>query len=450
MRMNNWILGILCVCLALAGSGAYGQTAAERGYRFMLDRPTIPPDFDQQALEQVWKVWPGPLRSEAEHASEMERREMIFSRYGLTTRPGDDSGKPLQYVVDSNNGWVMNCFSCHGGKVAGEVIPGLPNSHYAMQTLIEEVRISKLKQGKPLAGKDLASVIFPLGNSNGTTNAVMFGVALMTFRDADLNLVRRPVPAFVHHDMDAPPWWHFKKKKRLYIDGFAEKSPRALMQFMLVKENGPEHFHRLEESFQDVYAYLESIEAPKYPFEIDSALAQQGRGVFENNCARCHGTYGEEETYPERLVPIEEVGTSDVRLRALTKVHREGYGESWFAHHGEETIVAEPGGYVAPPLDGVWASAPYFHNGSVPTLWHLMHADQRPVVWQRSENGYDQSRVGLEVQTFDELPSEADTAIEKRTYFDTRRFGKSKEGHTFPEELTEQEKRAVLEYLKTL
>lgn len=450
MGKHNLLYCIGCLAILLAAAPLLADDPAERGYRFLLNKPTIPPDFDQQSLEAAWKFWPEPLRTQAEQATPEQRREMTFSRYGLTPRPGDDSGKPLQYVVQDDGGWVMNCFSCHGGKVAGQVIPGLPNAHYAMQTLIEETRAAKVIQGKPLAGKDLASVIFPLGNSNGTTNAVMFGVALMNFRDADLNLVRNPVPAFTHHDMDAPPWWHFKKKQRLYIDGFAEKSPRALMQFMLVKENGPAHFRRLENDFRDVYAYLESLDAPKYPFEIDRTLAEKGRGVFENHCAQCHGTYGEKETYPEKLVPIDVVGTSRVRLDALSKKHREGYGESWFAHHGAETIVAEPGGYVAPPLDGIWASAPYLHNGSVPTLWHLMHSDQRPAIWKRTEDGYDQQRVGLEVKTFESMPAEVTTAIEKRTYFDTARFGKSSQGHTFPDELTETEKQAVLEYLKTL
>src|SRR5690606_31463961 len=120
----------------------------------------------------------------------------------------------------------------------------------------------------------------------------------------------------------------FKKKKRLYIDGFAEKSHRALMQFMLVRENGPEHFHRLEDDFRDVYAYLESIEPPAYPYAVDSSLAEQGRGGFENHCAHGHGTYGAQQSYPERLVSIDEVGTSRVRLDALSRENRQGYHQS--------------------------------------------------------------------------------------------------------------------------
>jgi len=74
----------------------------------------------------------------------------------------------------------------------------------------------------------------------------------------------------------------------------------------------------------------------------------------------------------------------------------------------------------------------------------------RPIVWRRTEDGYDQSHVGLEVATFDDLPHGVKAPAERREYFDTRKSGKSAAGHPFPNRLSENEKRAVLEYLKTL
>jgi hypothetical protein len=378
---------------------------------------------------------------------------MAFSRYGLTPRPNDPNrGKPLQYVVSEDGQWTMNCFACHAGKVAGRVIPGLPNSHYALQTLTEEMRATKLELQKPLARMDLGSVFIPLGTTRGTTNAVMFGVALMDQRDPDLNVLSKlALPPMTHHDMDPPPWWHFKKKDHIYIDGFAERGHRGLMQFMLVKPNGPEKFREWEDDFRDVFAYLESLEAPKYPFAINTQLAAKGERAFLQHCAECHGTYGVEETYPNRIVPIEEIGTDRVRLDALTPPARKRYGESWFADYGRQDTRLKPGGYMAPPLDGVWATAPYFHNGSTPTLWHVLHPSERPVVWRRtSEDGYDHARGGLEIESLAELPAAVLDARQRREYFDTRRFGKSNAGHLFPNQLTEEEKQAVLEYLKTL
>src|SRR5690606_15183512 len=100
----------------------------------------------------------------------------------------------------------------------------LPNSMYALETLTDEIRETKLSMGRKLGRMELGGLVMPLGTSNGTTNAVMFGVALMHFRDADLNVhTDRGPPRMTHHDMDPPAWWHFKRKSHIYIDGFAEK-----------------------------------------------------------------------------------------------------------------------------------------------------------------------------------------------------------------------------------
>jgi len=57
--------------------------------------------------------------------------------------------------------------------------------------------------------------------------------------------------------------------------------------------------------------------------------------------------------------------------------------------------------------------------------------------------------VGLEIEIFKKLPKTARGA-ELREYFDARKPGKSAAGHTFPDKLSENEKRSLLEYLKTL
>ena len=306
---------------------------------------------------------------------------MVFERYGLTTRPGDDSGKPLQYVVDEQGSWTMNCFACHGGSVYGKPTPGAPNNRYALQSLTEEISLTKAKLGLLPGTMEVGSLFIPLGTTNGTTNAVVFGMALLKGRDSELNVIPSAPQFFTHHDMDAPPWWNFHKRPYIYIDGFAQTGHRALMQFSLIPENGAQFFRDHEQNFEDVFAYLSSLRPPKFQGELDRDLADRGRAIFARTCAECHGTYGDDWTYPNVTVPIEEVRTDPVRLRALTVEGRRKYAKSWFAHAGEggehETIL-DPGGYVAPPLDGIWASAPYFHNGSVPTLWHVLHPETRP------------------------------------------------------------------------
>lgn len=433
-----------------------------RGLDLLLSRPYLPPDLDQQIFDDLWTTWEEPARSKAEQAPLQERRRMAMERYGLTPHP-DDPSRSMQYVVDAAGSWTMSCLACHQGQVDGRVIAGLPNSSYALETLTEEVRLVKLKQRKPFGHMDLGSLFLPLGTTNGTTNAVMFGVALMRHRDADLEIIQRP-PRFdlVHHDMDAPPWWHYRKRRSLYADGFAAKGHRMLMQFLLVKENGPDKLRGWEDDFRDIEHWIESLEPPHWPWPVDAAVAGRGRALFGQHCAHCHGTYHSEGAvenhYPERIVDIEEVGTDRVRFDALTPKERGELNSSWFGHMGEDTAAMHdresPVGYVAPPLDGIWASAPYLHNGSVPTLWHLLHPADRPAVWKRTATGYDQTRVGLEVLELESMPAvrgpDRLSSANRRRHFDTSRPGKAATGHDFPDVLDEDEKTAVLEYLKTL
>jgi|GEM_PF-1878118 len=103
---------------------APANPAAERGYRFLTDTPLIPADFHESTFDEVWTAWSQPLKSKAAIVSPAERRCMAFDRYGLTTRPGDDFGKSLQYVVTADRGWSMNWFACHEGTVYGTPMPG--------------------------------------------------------------------------------------------------------------------------------------------------------------------------------------------------------------------------------------------------------------------------------------------------------------------------------------
>ena len=147
--------------------------------------------------------------------------------------------------------------------------------------------------------------------------------------------------------------------------------------------------------------------------------------------------------------PIDDVGTDRVRLDALSPQHRENYGKSWFANLGGQDTLAVVDGYVAPPLDGIWASAPYLHNGSVPTLWDMLHPEDRPAIWRRTELALDIDKMGLHFESVDAIPKRLKPA-ERRLYFDTTQAGKSKTGHDYPNALSEAERIDLLEYLKTL
>ncbi len=426
-------------------------TRSERGYWLLLNKAFLPADFDQETFDQLWKRWEEPARSEAEKATPEERRILLYARYGLAERPNDARHRPLQYVVSAAGKWSMNCLACHQGTLAGEAIPGLANAQYNMQSLYEDVRNTKLFQGKKLTHMDLGSALLPLSTSRGTTNAVMFGVVLLNFRRPDLTLDKsRPRPALTNHDHDAPAWWHYHRKNSIYIDGFAPKGHRPLMQFLLVQQNGPAEFAKWEQDFADVSAWLESLRAPKYPDAIDSALAAKGQFLFNATCAKCHGNYGENPKWPARMVPLDVVGTDPQRSRGLSVKQREHYATSWFAHAGKDHVTTNPTGYIAPPLDGIWASGPYFHNGSVPTLAAVLEPRLRPTVWRHNGDQRDPQMIGVSFESLAEVPATAKSSFEKREYYDTRQTGKSNAGHDFAKGLNKDQKWELLEYLKTL
>ncbi|MGE0419575.1 MAG: hypothetical protein AB7O80_22455, partial [Acetobacteraceae bacterium] len=100
--------------------------------------------------------------------------------------------------------------------------------------------------------------------------------------------------------------------------------------------------------------------------------------------------------------------------------------------------------YEARVMQGIWAAAPYLHNGSVPTLADLLKpAAERPASFVIGPE-YDPAKVGLAAtQT-------KFTQVLLTTDCSARNSGNSRCGHEYGIELTPAQKRALLEYLKTL
>ena len=117
-------------------------------------------------------------------------------------------------------------------------------------------------------------------------------------------------------------------------------------------------------------------------------------------------------------------------------------------------VVSGGGTYKARPLNGVWASAPYLHNGSVPTLADLLlPAAKRPRSFTVGSREFDPARVGFRTD------APGFPTYRARTEDGQVVPGNSNEGHEFgteasspgsPERLDDEERKALLEYLKSL
>jgi len=428
---------------------------AQKGYEAITTMPMGRPVMKVADVERLWQIWEKEEKAKAEQADRDERMWMTFERYGWAMRPGDDvPGLPLGYTEDGQGNLVTNCFSCHGGKVAGQTMPGAGNTHVDLSTLRTDLRrLQALDKGEdPDSVEEGGRFNIVTNYHKGFTNAVIFEVLNWVAQNPGVMLkVASDPEMLLHHDMNPPAWWTTKKKDRLYSDSFAPKTPRQNMPFARAfgQENWKEKWQALEPSFVHIYQYIEELEVPKYPYRVDTQLASRGEKLFVQNCADCHGTYGPDGEYPNLVVPIGELGTDPVRLHAVPKQDREWNNKRWMQYYGDQPVWLESEGYRAPPLDGIWASAPYFHNGAAPTLTAVMNPSQRPKVWKRTEDGYDQMNVGLEVKLFDAVPENLPTRI-RRMYYDTSHTGNSAAGHDFPDVLDAEEKQAVIEYLKTL
>lgn len=104
--------------------------------------------------------------------------------------------------------------------------------------------------------------------------------------------------------------------------------------------------------------------------------------------------------------------------------------------------------YKARPLDGIWATAPFLHNGSVPTLYDLLlPIDQRPTSFWVGSREFDPVKVGF---------VSSKPANGRATQLSTQQdgimnMGNSNYGHDYNNaSMTDEERWALVEYMKSL
>ncbi len=444
------IIIALFVCLAAASLQplftSAESTPEQRGLHNLTHNAYGTPLLNGKFIQLLPKVWEAEWKAKIDANDPESVRRVAFERYGFSPATWPNQGAPMQFVATAQGFWVQTCMLCHGGRLpgSGESMIGMPNTELDMQTLYEDVtKLTGMRGPFPMS----------FGMTRGRTNAFIFSLELISRRNEDLSRRTEPVPMgdYKDQDLDPLPWWYLKKKTALYVDAAVTGDfTRPIMQFTMGEPSG-EKIRSWEPDFKDVLAYLKSIPVPKYPLAIDKALAGSGEKVFTQTCSQCHGTYGPGGKYPNRVVPIDVVGTDRLRLTGLTREFRTYFSKTWFAansSHAEENPV----GYVAPPLDGVWATAPYFHNGSVPTIYGVLTKEARPKYFRRigGATAFDSRDVGFKLEVLPG-PASKDLAPEaRRRVIDTTLPGLGNEGHPFGFALSEKEKRQVIEYLKTL
>lgn len=399
-----------------------------------------------------------------------KRADPVPPALRLPGREGRNAELPYMFTAHTSASGVelvtSNCLTCHAGFFNGELIVGLGNEAL---DLTEDPVLMAESAGAYVSGEaeaaewrkwaDRIAAIAPylITDTVGVNSANNLTLALIAHRDPEtLAWSEEPLlapPPEKPLPVSVPPWWRMKKKHALfYTSAGRGDHARFMMTASILCTDSVTEAQVIDSYFPDIRAYIASLEPPEYPFAVDEGLAEQGRTVFETHCSTCHGTYGETWSYPNLVIALPVVGTDPALALSATQSedpYIDGFNRSFF---GERARWAPAPGYVAPPLDGVWATAPYLHNGSVPTIQALLASERRPTYWTRSfdSTDYDDETLGWNYTALDHgKDGEPDPAKRKRIY-DTTLPGYSNAGHTFGDVLTEAERAAVLEYLKTL
>jgi len=261
-----------------------------------------------------------------------------------------------------------------------------------------------------------------------------------------------------------PCLWEFQTSPWLHWDGntnsIMERNIGQALGMGAIVDRRTFESSVLPRNLAEMERLSRKIVSPRWPEEafgtLDAARIERGRGLFAQNCQDCHDKPG--------VIPLEVVGTDGNRARSfasmvgdlefpaalqdlLSRVKQRAYARE--AMSQEEIRPLEPGivywrapmGYVSRPLAGIWASPPYLHNGSVPTLWDLLQpVARRPARFPMGQHEYDPEKVGYVTEV----------SGTPRFTFDVSMPGNGNGGHEYGTGLSDEEKRDLIEYLKSL
>ncbi len=408
-------------------------------------------------------------------------------------------------------GFTLSCAACHSSRLFGKTVLGLTNrfpranetfvrakfaAHFlgpktfqklnhatdAETDLIRDLKTNIKAVGvkKPLQlGLDtsLAQVALSLDHRN----ADAYATKSSHFEKHPREDLLDQLPA----DSKPAVWWNLKYKNRWLSDGSVVSGNPVFTNILWNEIGRGVDLEKLDgwlyentKVIQDLTSAVFSIEAPRMTdffqaSQFDLEKAKAGEKIFNTTCARCHGVYEKAWSslnasflspedqlkttavhYPKSTFVV-DVGTDPNRylgMKSLEKLNDLAISKR------NNTVIQAQKGYVPPPLVGIWARWPYFHNNSAPSLCAVLTvASKRPVEYYAgaaNDPGRDFDSHCNGYPLGDATPAEWKT---KTFQYDTRREGLRNTGHDVgifikdgQEILTSEDKLAVIQFLQTL
>ncbi len=445
----------------------------------------------------------------------------FWSWLGLHPDPSASADRPYPLGVTqitrasghygySATGFTLGCMACHSGNLFGTIVIGATNRFPRSNAFFDAGR--KLLQVLP---EPLLSRVYKLNPEeralyqSAQKNARSIGVKIPLALGLDtslaqvaLSLARRSADEWASVDPEAQknpravlldhtpadskpqPWWNLKYKNRWLADG-SVVSGNPILTNLLWNEIGrgadlleiQQWIDAHPEIIEDLTTAVFATPAPQYSRifptrTIDVVRARRGETIYQTACAKCHGMATKDwsaphaptlrYTYFERT-PVKNVGTDPYRARGMTDLAAALNPLAFSQIYGIQIEVQN--GYVPPPLEGIFARYPYFHNNAIPNLCELMTAPElRAMSYVSGEardpdTDYDHDCVGYPMGAKTPEAWRGADHLREHTY-DTRRPGMSNTGHYdrifrdagpgSTEKFGPEQKQELREYLKTL
>ncbi len=403
-------------------------------------------------------------------------------------------------------GFSISCAACHSSRLFGKTVLGMTNRFVKANelfvlakkgvSLVTPHLLSSLT-GATLGEQRLYNQVRKNLKFVGAKIPVALGLDT-SLAQVSLSLDRRSPdpyaekdPRFSAHlrpDMltasiaDSKPavWWNVKYKNRWLSDGSVISGNPIYTNILWNELGRGTDLHELEswiERNQNVIRELTSAvfstEAPRFTdffpaerFNIESA--KRGEKIYIQRCARCHGHYDKvwNQDFAKSLPLVDQLRTWRVRYHEQTPVVDVGTDPG--RRLGMEplerlndlaiskkigVVIQKQDGYVPPPLVGIWARWPYFHNNSAPSLCAVLtRREMRPPTYSAVEaedpqrdfdadcNGYPRRPQGKVRSVFDtSLPGMRNTGHDEKIFL--------KDGK---ELLTRENKEDLIRFLQTL
>ena len=435
-----------------------------------------------------------------------------MSEYGPNLIPnmGDLEEFPMGVSLFKEGGsesMTFSCAACHSNNLFGTKVLGMTNrfpranEFFIMgkkvlknsNSLLFKMLVNPTKEdleNYKVAKKAIKYIDLKRPLTLGLdTSLAQVGLSL-ALRNKDGYATRPRRPHHISHPLKRNPadskpavWWNVKYKTKWLSDASIDSGNPIHTNFLWNEIGRGIDLHKLDKwlannkkKVQELTSYVFHTEAPKFndffPKKINITRAKRGEKLFLNSCKGCHGIYekgwsAEGLNYEDQIATTKvwyhkktiyvDVATDPYRHLGMNSFYKDLNRLKISKNLG--TVVTPKKGYVPPPLVGIWARWPYFHNNSVPTIYDVLTIEnKRPKTFIATPSedktlDFDIEKNGYPAPKYIKEPYKTD----KKYKFDTSRKGMSNLGHNRmlinedgSEKFSHEDKIDLIHFLKSL